>query len=73
MMKFTVEWNDRMHRWDVVRWNTTAEGVYTMYTGITVDRCATLDEAEEICAYHRDMMNPALWADVGCEFDRETV
>ncbi len=30
-----------------------------------------LDEAEEICAYHTDMMNPALWADVGCEFDRE--
>jgi hypothetical protein len=47
-MKFTVEWNDRMHRWDVVRWDTTAEGVYTMYTGTTVDRCATLDEAESL-------------------------
>ena len=70
-MKFTVDYNDKMLRWDVVRWDTTAEGVYTMYTGTTVDRCATLDEAEEICAYHTDMMNPALWAEVGCEFDRE--
>ena len=69
MMKFTVEWHDKMHRWDVVRWDTTAEGVYA---GTTVDRCATLDEAEEICAYHMDMMNPDLWAEVGCEFDRET-
>jgi hypothetical protein len=42
-----------------------------MYTGTTVDHCATREEAEEICAYHMDMMNPALWADVGCEFDRE--
>jgi hypothetical protein len=72
-MKFTVEWNDRMHRWDVVRWDTTAEGVYTMGWHHSGPMCATLDEAEEICAYHRDMMNPALWADVGCEFDRETV
>jgi hypothetical protein len=45
----------QMLRWDVVRWATTAEGVYA---GTTVDRCATLDEAEEICAYHTDMMNP---------------
>ena len=72
-MKFTVEWNDRMHRWDVVRWNTTAEGVYKMYTGTTVDRRFVFEEAQEICDYHNDMMNPALWADVGCEFDRETV
>ena len=71
MIKYTVEWNDRMHRWDVVRWNTTAEGVYTMYTGTTVDRRFVFEEAQEICAYHTDMMNPALWADVGCEFDRE--
>ena len=68
-MKFTVVWNDRMLRWDVVRWVTTAEGVYA---GTTVDRCATLEEAEEIRAYHMDMMNPELWADAGCEFDRET-
>jgi hypothetical protein len=44
-----------------------------MYTGTTVDRCAILEDAEEICAYHTDMMNPALWAEVGCEFDREFV
>ena len=67
-MKFTVDYNDKMHRWDVVRWDTTAEGAWA---GTTVDHCATLDEAEEICAYHTDMMNPALWADVECEFDRE--
>ena len=67
-MKFTVDYNDRMHRWDVVRWATSVEGAQV---GTTVDWCATLDEAEEICAYHMDMMNPALWADVGCEFDRE--
>ena len=67
-MKFTVEWHDKALRWDVVRWDTTAEGVYA---GTTVDRCVTLDEAEEICDYHNDMMNPALWAEVGCEFDRE--
>ena len=70
-MKFTVDYNDKMLRWDVVRCDTTAEGVYTMYTGTTVDHCATREEAEEICAYHMDMMNPALWADVGCEFDQE--
>ena len=68
-MKFTVEWHDKMYRWDVVRWDTTAEGARV---GTTVDRCVTIEDAEEICAYHMDMMNPALWADVGCEFDRET-
>jgi hypothetical protein len=68
MMKFTVEWNDRMHRWDVVRWDITAEGARV---GTTVDRCATIEDAEEICAYHMDMMNPALWAEVGYKFDRE--
>ncbi len=67
-MKFTVEWNDRMHRWDVVRWDITAEGARV---GTTVDRCATIEDAEEICAYHMDMMNPALWAEVGYKFDRE--
>ena len=67
-MKFTVEWHDKALRWDVVRWATTVEGVYA---GTTVDRCAILEDAEEICAYHMDMMNPALWAEVGCEFDRE--
>jgi hypothetical protein len=70
MMKFTVDYNDRMHRWDVVRWSTSVEGAQI---GTTVDHCATQEQAEEICAYHMDMMNPALWADVGCEFDREMV
>ena len=69
MIKFTVEWHDKAERWDVVRWDTSVEGVYA---GTTVDRCAILEDAEEICAYHMDMMNPALWAEVGCEFDRET-
>ena len=68
-MRFTVEWHDKMHRWDVVRWSTIVEGVLA---GTTVDRCATIEDAEEICNYHTDMMNPALWAEVGCEFDRET-
>jgi hypothetical protein len=68
MMKFTVEWNDRMHRWDVVRWDTTAEGARV---GTTVDRCFVLEQAQEICDYHNDMMNPELWAEVGCEFDQE--
>jgi hypothetical protein len=69
MIKYTVEWHDKMHRWDVVRWDITAEGARV---GTTVDRCAILEDAEEICAYHTDMMNPTLWAEVGCEFDRET-
>jgi hypothetical protein len=68
-MKFTVEWHDKMHRWDVVRWDITAEGARV---GKTVDRCFVLEEAQEICDYHNDMMNPDLWAEVGCEFDRET-
>jgi len=53
----------------VVRWTRTVEGVYA---GTTVDRCSVLEDAEEICAYHTDMMNPALWADVERKFDRET-
>jgi hypothetical protein len=69
MIKYTVEWHDKMHRWDVVRWDITAEGARV---GTTVDRCATIEDAQEICAYHMDMMNPNLWAEVGCEFDRET-
>ena len=69
MMRFTVEWHDKMERWDVVRWTETVEGVYA---GTSVDRCSVLEDAEEICAYHTDMMNPELWAEVGCEFDRET-
>tara|TARA_R110000868_G_scaffold299164_2_gene559378 strand:+ start:242 stop:451 length:210 start_codon:yes stop_codon:yes gene_type:complete len=67
-MKYTVEWHDKMERWDVVRWDTTAEGVYA---GTTVDRCSVLEEAQEICDYHTDMMNPELWADVERKFDRE--
>ena len=67
-MKFTVDYNDKMHRWDVVRWADTVEGVYA---GTTVDRCDTEAEAQEICAYHMDMMNPALWADVERKFDQE--
>ena len=70
MMNFTVDYNDRMYRWDVVRWNRSVEGAWV---GTTVDHCATRDEAEEICAYHTDMMNPELWADHACEFDRETL
>jgi hypothetical protein len=69
MMKFTVEWNDKALRWDVVRWTDTAEGARV---GTTVDRCFVLEQAQEICDYHNDMMNPDLWADHGCEFDRET-
>ena len=68
MMRFTVEWHDKMERWDVVRWSTTVEGAWA---GTTVDQCSVLEDAEEICAYHTDMMNPTLWAEVGCEFDRE--
>ena len=68
-MKFTVEWNDKALRWDVVRWTDTAEGARV---GTTVDRCFVLEQAQEICDYHNDMMNPDLWADHGCEFDRET-
>ena len=67
-MKYTVEWHDKMERWDVVRWTETVEGVYA---GTTVDQRSVLEEAQEICDYHTDMMNPELWADVGCEFDRE--
>jgi hypothetical protein len=69
MMKFTVEWHDKALRWDVVRWTDTAEGARV---GTTVDRCFVLEQAQEICDYHNDMMNPDLWADHGCEFDRET-
>ena len=65
-MKFTVDYNHKMLRWDVVRWSTSVEGVYF---GTTVDHSDTRDQAEEICAYHNDMMNPELWADLGCEFD----
>jgi hypothetical protein len=68
MMKYTVEWHDKMHRWDVVRWTDTVEGARV---GTTVDRCFVLEQAQEICDYHNDMMNPELWADVGCEFDQE--
>ena len=67
-MKFTVEWHDKALRWDVVRWTDTAEGARV---GTTVDRCFVLEQAQEICDYHNDMMNPELWADVGCEFDQE--
>ena len=68
MMKFTVEWHDKALRWDVVRWTDTAEGARV---GTTVDRCFVLEQAQEICDYHNDMMNPELWAEVGCEFDQE--
>lgn len=67
-MKFTVEWNDKALRWDVVRWTDTAEGARV---GTTVDRCFVLEQAQEICDYHNDMMNPALWADVASKFDQE--
>ena len=68
-MKFTVEWHDKAHRWDVVRWDTTVEGARV---GTTVDRCFVLEQAQEICDYHNDMMTPELWADVEHKFDRET-
>ena len=68
-MKYTVEWHDKAERWDVVRWATTAEGVYA---GTTVDRRFVLEEAQEICDYHNDMLNPEYWSERGCVFDRET-
>jgi hypothetical protein len=70
MMKFTVQWHDKMERWDVVRWTDTVEGARV---GKTVDRCFVFEEAQEICDYHNDMMNPELWADVESKFDQETV
>jgi hypothetical protein len=69
MMKFTVEWHDKMHRWDVVRWSETVEGARV---GTIMDRCATEAEAQEICNYHTDMLNPEYWSERGCVFDRET-
>jgi hypothetical protein len=68
MIKYTVEWHDKAERWDVVRWNTTVEGVYA---GTTVDRRFVLEEAQEICDYYNDMEDPALWSDIGCEFDEK--
>lgn len=70
MIKYTVEWHDKMERWDVVRWNTTVEGVYA---GTTVDRRFVLEEAQEICDYYNDMEDPALWSDIGCEFDEKVL
>lgn len=70
MMKYTVEWHDKMELWDVVRWNTTVEGVYA---GTTVDRRFVFEEAQEICDYYNDMENPALWSDIGCEFDEKVL
>jgi hypothetical protein len=69
-MKYTVEWHDKMELWDVVRWNTTVEGVYA---GTTVDRRFVFEEAQEICDYYNDMENPALWSDIGCEFDEKVL
>jgi hypothetical protein len=68
MMKFTVDYNDEMLRWDVVRWDVSAEGARV---GTTVDRCSTEAEAKEICDYHNDMLNPEFWSERGCVFGRE--
>jgi len=68
MMKFTVDYNDKMHRWDVVRWDKTVEGARV---GTTVDRCDTEESAKEICDYHNDMLNPEFWSESGCVFGRE--
>jgi hypothetical protein len=70
MMKYTVEWHDKMELWDVVRWNTTVEGVYA---GTTVDRRFVLEEAEEICDYYNDMEDPTLWSDINEMVDTETI
>jgi hypothetical protein len=70
MIKYTVEWHDKAERWDVVRWNTTVEGVYA---GTTVDRRFVFEEAQEICDYYNDMEDPALWSDIGCEFDEKVL
>jgi len=67
-MKFTVDWHDKMHRWDVVHWSEPVNGVRT---GTTVDHSNSKETAQEICDYHNDMLDPALWADVGCEFDQK--
>jgi hypothetical protein len=70
MMKFTVEWHDKAERWDVVRWDTTVEGVYA---GTTVDRRFVLEEAQEICDYYNDMEDPTLWSDIDRSVDTETI
>jgi len=69
-MRFTVEWHDKMERWDVVRWATTVEGAWA---GTTVDRCAILEDAEEICDYYNDMEDPTLWSDINRPVDTETI
>lgn len=57
-MKYTVEWHDKMERWDVVHWTQTVEGVYA---GTTVDQRSVLEEAQEICDYHNDMLQSELY------------
>jgi hypothetical protein len=41
--------------------------------GTTVDRCDDQETAQEICDYYNDMEDPALWSDIGCEFDEKVL
>ena len=70
MMNYTVDWHDKCHRWDVVRWTDTVNGVRS---GTTVDHRMSKEEAEEICDYYNDMEDPALWSDIERPVDTETI
>ena len=62
MKQFTVEHDERMDRYEVVRWTHIKNGVRT---GTTIEKFYVEQDAKDVCEFYNDTQLP----DVGCEFD----
>jgi len=61
---FTVEHDERMDRFEVVRWGQAVNGVRT---GTVVEKYYVEQDAKDVCEFYNDTQLP----DVGCEFDEK--
>jgi hypothetical protein len=59
---FTVEHDERMDRYEVVRWNQTVNGART---GTAIEKFYVAQDAQDVCEWYNDTQLP----DIGCEFD----
>jgi len=62
MKQFTVEHDERVGRFEVVRWTYIKNSVRM---GSVVDKFDVEQDAKDVCEFYNDTQLP----DVGCEFD----
>ena len=62
MKQFTVEHDERVGRFEVVRWTHIKN---TVRIGSVIDKFDLEQDAKDVCEFYNDTQLP----DIGCEFD----